>query len=157
MLWGENREETTIKLADGLQGFQDPAAPKTLIYTASDLYTESPTGGGRDYDNLGEGNEAFANYVEHLTVDSGNNPGAIAVDYLGNNYGAVRDVSIEGNGPIGLNMTRKWPGPALITNVSINGFGYGIKTKHRQLGLTFEHITLWGQSTASILNEDNVL
>src|SRR5919202_5447299 len=67
-LWGENQERTLIKLTDNAPGYSDPAKPKAVLYTASSLFVEDPYGGGRDWPRLGEGNEAFGNYVENLTV-----------------------------------------------------------------------------------------
>lgn len=161
-LIGESRDKTIIKLADGAAGFSDPQHPKAVIFTTSKLIDKkSPTGGGRDYPNLGEGNDAYMNFVENLTVDVGaGNPGAVGIDFLGNNLDAVRNVDIKapsGSGAIGLSMTRKWPGPSLIADVSIEGFGIGIATAQTEYGLTFDHIKLRGQGRAAIRNEQNSL
>ena len=92
VLIGQNRDTTTIRIAPGAVGFNDPAAPRAAIVTASGLFVEQPYGGGKDYPGLGEGNEAFGNFVENLTVDTGTHRGAVGIDYLGSNNGAVRDV-----------------------------------------------------------------
>ena len=161
-LRGQNKENTVIKLADKAPGYDDPDNPKAVILTTSYLFGNStPTGGGRDWTNLGEGNEAFRNYISNLTVDTGSgNPGAIGIDYLANNVGAVRGVIIrsgDGEGRIGLSMTRKWPGPALVSDVHIDGFDYGIAVDHPEYGVTLEHITLENQRVVGIRNSRNVL
>jgi len=148
---GQDREETVIKLKDGAAGFGDPARPEAVVHTAS-LGPNRPDGGG---------NRAHRNYVLDLTVDTGRgNPGAVGIDYLANNQGAIRDVTIrsgDGRGRIGLALTREWPGPCLIQDVSIKGFDYGIYSKTREYGATLERISLSGQRLAGIRNEDNVL
>lgn len=92
-------------------------------------------------------------------MDTGSgNQGAIGIDYLANNHGAVRDVTIRGQGAVGLSMSRKWPGPCLIKNVQIEGFDYGIATRSQALySITFDTIALVNQKSAGIINESNVL
>ena len=96
-----------------------------MIFTTSKQLDGTPTSGGKDYPRLGEGNDAYMNFVEDLTVEIGSgNPGAIGIDYLANNIGAVRDVTLRApadSGAIGLSMMRKWPGPALVQRVTIEG------------------------------------
>ena len=156
---GQNRQQTIIKLKNSASGYNDSTKPKAVIYTASSLFVEQPYGGGKDYPGLGEGNEAFGNYIQNLTVDTGsNNRGVIGVDYLSNNHGAVRDVTIRGQGFVGLSMSRKWPGPCLIKNVQIEGFNYGIATRSQaEYSITFDTITLVNQKSAGIINDNNVL
>ena len=161
-LIGESRDKTIIKLTDKAPGFGDAQHPKAVIFTASKIIDKkNPTGGGKDYATLGEGNDAYMNFVENLTVDVGaGNPGAIAVDFLGNNLDAVRNVDLKapaGSGAIGLSMTRKWPGPSLIANIAIDGFAVGIATAQTEYGLTFDHIKLHGQGQAAIRNDQNSL
>ncbi|UYZ64725.1 glycosyl hydrolase family 28-related protein [Hymenobacter weizhouensis] len=157
-LIGQSQASTIIKLKDNAAGYNAPATPRAVVYTASSLFVEQPYGGGKDYPGLGEGNEAFSNYVQHLTVDVGQgNAGAIGLDYLCNNVGAVRDVTIRGSGFTGLSLLRKWPGPCLVKNLTVQGFEYGIQADHFQYSITLEHITLSGQSKAGIRNVDNAL
>ena len=157
-LMGENQTTTIIKLRDNATGYNAAATPKAVVYTASSLFVEQPYGGGKDYPALGEGNEAFNNYIQNLTIDTGQgNPSAIALDYLCNNVGAVRHVTLRGSGVMGLSLLRKWPGPCLIKNLTVQGFEYGIQADHFQYGITLEHITLSGQTRAGIRNLDNAL
>lgn len=156
-LQGDGRDATIIKLRDFAPGFTDPNNPKAVIFTASEGRTTGPV----DWVGLGEGNEAFQNYIFDLTVDTGwGNPGAIGIDYLASNTGAIRNVKIssgDGQGIAGLWLARKWPGPCFGKNVEIEGFDYGIRAGHAQYSITFEHITLRNQRVAGIRNDDNVL
>jgi hypothetical protein len=160
-LMGQSRAHTVIRLADHAPGFDDPRRPRAVVFTTSKHIDGTPTSGGKDYPGLGEGNDAYMNFVEDLTVDIGHgNPGAIGIDYLANNLGAIRNVSLtagEDSGAVGLSMTRKWPGPALIRNLSIQGFDTGIATAQTEYGLTFDHIRLTDQRAAAIRNDQNAL
>jgi len=158
-LIGESREHTIIRLIDHAGGFNDPRHPKAVVYTSSKLISGNDA--GRDYAGKGEGNDAYMNFVENLTIETGDgNPGAIGLDFLGNNLDAIRDVTLKappGSGAIGLAMTRKWPGPTLVSNLAIEGFSVGLATAQTEYGLTFDHIKLKGQSQAAIRNEQNSL
>ncbi|HMA51441.1 MAG TPA: glycosyl hydrolase family 28-related protein [Magnetospirillaceae bacterium] len=160
-LIGESREHTIIRLVDHAPGFNDSQHPQAVIFTSSKLIGGNASGGGKDYVGKGEGNDAYMNFVENLTVEVGNgNPGAIAIDFLGNNLDAIRNVSLKapaGSGAIGLSMMRKWPGPTLVSDLSIDGFPIGLATAQTEYGLTFDHIKLRGQSQAAIRNEQNSL
>ena len=139
---GQGRDKTVIKLQDRALKFNNPRQPQAVIKTR-------------------KGNSAFRHYFRDLTIDTGRgNPGAIGIDYVSNNRGAIKNVKIkssDGQGQIGLAMTRKWPGPSLIKNVTIEGFNYGIQVNHPEYGLTFENITLTNQRIAGILNQENTL
>ena len=158
-LIGESREHTVIRLIDHAGGFNDPLHPKAVVYTTSKLIGGNAA--GRDYAEKGEGNDAYMNFVENLTIETGNgNPGAVGLDFLGNNLDAIRDVTLKApanSGAIGLSMTRKWPGPTLVSNLAIEGFAVGLATAQTEYGLTFDHITLKGQGQAAIRNEQNSL
>ena len=144
---GQSRTNTIIKLKDDAPGYSDLNAPKAVIVTASQ--NSSSDGGG---------NQAFFNSIYNLTVDTGSNPGVIGIDYITNNKGAIRDVTIRGQGSIGLSLSRAWPGPCFIKNVRIEGFNYGIASRfHYQYGITFENITLNNQKVVGIINDNNVL
>lgn len=149
---GQSRDQTVVKLKDHAEGYGKRDQPRAVIYTASMYYSTS-----NDPNDLGEGNEAFYNFLQNLTIDTGDNPGAIGIDYLANNIGAIRDVNIRGHGAVGLSMQRYGPGPCLIKHVEIEGFDYGIKVDHLDYGITLEHIVLRQQQTAGIHNRSNVL
>lgn len=162
MLIGANKDKTILKLMDKADGFSDPAAPKALVFTSSKISaSESPTGGSKDYEALGEGNDAYMNYIEDITIDVGaNNSGAIGIDYLANNMGAIRNVRIkaaEGSGHTGIAMIRKWPGPLLIQDIDIDGFDIGIDVAHTEYGVTLDHVRLNGQKKIGLRNKDNMV
>jgi hypothetical protein len=156
-LQGQNRTSTIIRLKDNAASYNDPSNPRAVIYTASALYVEDAYGGGKDYPAKGEGNEAFANYIEDVTIDTGNNSGAIALDYLANNTGAVRNVTLRGQGFAGLDMTRKWIGPALVKNLVVEGFDHGIRIANEVNSITLEHISICNQKTVGLENAGNIV
>ena len=160
-LQGQGRDLTVIKLTDGADGFRDPDQPQGVVVTGSGLFNGDATAGGKDYVGEGEGNEAFRNFIFDLTIDTGKgNPGAVGIDLMANNNGGLTNVTIrsdDGQGAAGLSMTRRWPGPALIKNVLIEGFDYGVETAHTEYGLTFEHLVLVDQQVSGIHNDSNVL
>jgi hypothetical protein len=141
-LQGQGKGTSIIKLRDNAAGYDNSNAPKAVL--------KSPGG-----------NMSFHQHIADLTVNTGsNNPGAIAIDYIANNSGSLRDVVIksdDGKGKVGLDMSRQWPGPSLIKDIEISGFDYGIHTQHTEYGPTFEHITLLNQQVAGIFNEGNTL
>ncbi len=161
ILVGQSEAHTIIRLADRAPGYDDPRHPRAIIFTTSKHIDGTPMSGGKDYPRLGEGNDAYMNSVTDLTVDAGTgNPGAIGIDYLANNIGAVRDVTLTapaGSGAIGLSLTRKWPGPALIQRLTVKGFDIGIAAAQTEYGLTFDHIALTGQRGPAIRNDQNAL
>jgi hypothetical protein len=158
ILIGESPERTIIRLADNARGFSDRNNPKPVIMTTSKLL-DSPA--GRDYYGKGEGNDAYENFVENLTIDVGRgNPGAIGIDYLANNIGAIRNVIVEapdGSGATGISMLRKWPGPTLLQQVFVQGFDVGIDVANTEYGVTLSQIRLAGQRVAGLRNTDNMV
>ncbi len=158
-LMGEARDRVRIKLDDAAPGYDQPGVPKAVIYTSSSLLGGGPWAGGKDYINKGEGNDAYGNYIEDMTVDVGRgNPGAVAIDYIASNVGAIRRVRLvagEGSGRTALSMERQWPGPLLVSDVSIEGYARGIAVKHREYSVTLEKLHLSGQTEVAIRNEGN--
>ncbi|BAY48388.1 hypothetical protein SAMD00079811_60110 [Scytonema sp. HK-05] len=141
-LQGQGSGKTVIRLKDNAAGFSDPAAPKAVIQTQ-------------------DGNMAFRQNIWNLSVNTGkNNSAAIGIDYVSNNVGSMKDVTIkseDGKGFVGLGMDRNWPGPCLIKDVQIDGFDYGIRVNSTEYGPTFEKITLNNQRVAAIHNVDGAL
>lgn len=164
-LQGQSRAGTVIKLKNsansGADNFTNAAAPRAVIFTASELNTSSPTSGGKDYTNLGEGNAAFGNSIFNLTIDTGTgNPGAIAVDFLTNNSGTLRSVTLkssDGQGVAGLGLIRKWTGPLLVKDVLIDGFVTGILTQNTNYSAVLEHVTLRNQTAYGIDNQAGIV
>jgi hypothetical protein len=142
---GQSRANTIFKLRNNT--FTSTGAPKAVIKTADDA-TE-------------EGNEAFRNSIQDITVNTGTgNTGAIGIDWLANNRGILENVTIQsgdGQGLRGLSLMRVWQGPCLVKNVSISGFNYGIDVNESISSVTFEHITLSNQKVIGLRNQDNVV
>ncbi len=160
ILMGEDKSSTIIRLKDNAEGYNNQENPKAIFFTTAKLIDGTPTSGGKDYTGKGEGNDAYMNYVENMTIDAGkNNPGAIGIDYLANNMGAVRNVLVRaapGSGSTGIALTRKWPGPSLLQNVTVDGFTIGIDAANTEYGVTMEAIALKNQEIG-LRNNHNVL
>lgn len=162
LLRGAGPSHTVIRLADLAPNFDDPAHPRAVLFTSSHLWEQGgPYGGGKDWPGKGEGNQAFQNTIEGLTVDVGSgNRAAIALDYLGNNACAVRDVWLrdaDGTAATGLSMTRKWPGPCLIENLHVQGFDIGIDVARSIYSLTLLDVSLDTPRRVGLRNNANVL
>ena len=162
MLQGESVYGTVIKLADAAPGYDNPARQRAILYTAARLIDQGgPYGGGKDYPGRGEGNDAYENFAENMTIDAGtHNPGAIAIDFLANNIGAIRNVVLRappGSGAVAIALQRKWPGPALISGVTVEGFTTAIAAAQTEYGVTLQHLHLLNQGGPAIVNAGNVL
>ena len=151
---GENERGTIIRLKDKSPGFQDPGIPKAVIRSGSnEPYNKHD----------GSGNNGFFNYFFDLTVDTGSgNPGAIGIDYLGNNICGLENVTIRTSDPqrrgvAGLSMTRPFVGPCYCRRLTIMGFDTGIVTAQTEYSHTFEHVALSDQRVAGIENSSNVI
>jgi hypothetical protein len=98
-----------------------------------------------------------------MTIDIGRgNRGAVALDFMGDNYCGLRNVTLRSSDPdhkgaIGLSMLRYATGPCLMKNVVIDGFNYGITTANLDYSATFEGLTLLHQGVCGIRNLGNVL
>lgn len=152
ILVGESEAGTILKLGDNLAGFTDPLNPKAVIKTGS----EDPT-------SSGGGNRAFRHSIMNLTIDVGqDNPGAIGIDYIANNRGAVENVTIKSTDPdhdghTGISMLRYGPGPALLKEVTIDGFDYGLNLDEFDFSMTVEGLDLSNQQAAGVRVATNVL
>jgi hypothetical protein len=146
-LHGQSRDKTVIRLKDSCPGYQDPAKPRAVLKFCS-------------REQLDGGNMGHWNYLVNLTVDTGKgNPGAVGVDYLCSNNGAMRDVTIrsgDGAGVMGIDMTKPWPGPCLLKNIHVAGFDWGIKLAHALYSVTLEHVLVEKQRVGGIRNDDQV-
>ena len=140
ILQGQSTEGTIIKLVNSAPAYQNPAAPRPVIWTG-----KAPA-------------QRFRNGIRNLTVDTGTgNPGAIGIQYIANNQGAMRYVTIrsgDGQGQIGLDLGyTDEQGPCLIDTVKVVGFDTGIYTKHAVDSVTLEHITLEKQNLYGFVND----
>jgi hypothetical protein len=141
-LQGEDAKTTTIRLKD--RTFTDANKPQNLLETGGF--------GSADW---------FHNHVQSLTFHTGaGNPGAVALQFYANNYGAMRDcqfVSGDGQGMVGLDLSRNMNGPLLVQNITIDGFKIGIRTGNAVNSQTLENIRLNGQTERGIHNEGQAL
>jgi hypothetical protein len=139
---GQSQAGTIIRLAPFSPGYGDSLVPKPVLFTRA-------------------GNQSFHQNLRNLTIDiAEGNPGAVAVDYIANNTGVIRDVTIraaEGSGHTALAMDRAWPGPALISHVSIRGFHHGVTLGTAEYSMTFEHVSIDGCRSAGIVNNGNTV
>ncbi len=145
ILIGQDKTRTVIKLTGNAPGYQDPSNPRSVIWTQE----------------MGSADN-FRNYIRNLTIHTGTgNPGAIGVQFMSNNMGAMKNVDIlsgDGSGVTGLDLAyNNLNGPLLISNVKISGFDTGIKCSGAVNSQTLEHIILENQKTCGILNSGQVL
>lgn len=153
ILMGEDRAGTIIRLGANAAGFRDAANPKPLIRTCGEWDANA---------QRINGNEAFKNGVQNLTIEIGTgNAGAVGIDWLVSNRGAISNVTLraaDGAGAIGIRMDRAWPGPGAILDTSIEGFAWGLTLRdHYQFGITVENLKLRRQRSAGIAVERNTL
>lgn len=143
---GESRTETVIRLEDHCRGFEYGSAKPVISFMR---------GNGS--------NVAMSNYVRNLTVDVGKgNPGAVGIDFFGNNTAAVRDVTLrsgdpEGLGRAGLTISRPRASGCVFKRMSIEGFDIGILLQQEGTDLVFEEIDLKGQRVTPIVVEGPVV
>lgn len=144
ILQGQNTNQTIIKLKNNANGFNISSSPKAVIWTGT-----APA-------------QRFRNAIRNLTVNTGtDNKGAIAIQFIANNQGAIRNVTIrsdDSQGIVGLDMSyTNEIGPLLVKNLKVTGFNIGIKTANKVNSQTFEHITLQNQKECGIANYGQVL
>ncbi|MHB1846502.1 MAG: glycosyl hydrolase family 28-related protein [Deltaproteobacteria bacterium] len=144
-LQGAGVGQTILSLDDGL-GFSEP-----VISTANCTAGTVVDGG----DLASNGNVAFRNNINDLTVDTGTgNPGATGISYLGNNNAEVRNVSIvsgDGAGLVGFKADRFLDGPAFVKNLSVTGFTTGVSVGGYALySMVFEHLRLHHQQAGGV-------
>jgi hypothetical protein len=150
---GAGADKTVIKLRDKCAGFTKAAEPHPVWRASSTL---APPGSNPEVN--GSSNSIS---IYDLAIDTGKgNAGAKGLEYHSNNTGRLENVQIrsgDGTGVAGLDLTQKSNGPALIKNVSIKGFDYGVTTAWQEYSMTFEHLALEGQRVAGLKNNGNIL
>lgn len=143
-LQGIARERVTIRLDDGAADFQDPQKPAGVLWT-----------GSGSADN-------FCVDIRDLTIDTGRrNPGACGIQYMSNNQGGIRAVTVrsgDGAGVAGLDLSyTDMIGPCLISNVAVEGFAVGLRTGWTVNSVTVDGLTVSGQSVAGVRNTGQCL
>jgi hypothetical protein len=158
VLQGQNRDRTVIRLLDQCVGFEDPKLPRPLVATGRTVARSSELAGATPETSAGV---MFAASLRDLTLDTGKgNPGAMGLDYLAHNQGIVENVVIrsgDGAGIVGVDLTRKWIGPVLFKNVTVEGFDSAIVVGNMHQSVTFEFITLRNQRKVGIQNRGNAI
>ncbi len=151
-LQGHSRDGTLLRLSNNNPTFQSASDPRAVFSTAPYGHTIWGT------------NIAFKINVFDLTVDTGSgNPGAVGLRYIANNQGSVRDVHIRSSdanrvGWAGVDMeTWQIGGPALLKNVSVHGFDWGIRYGGTgNYSMVGEHIALDAQRVGGLRNQGQV-
>lgn len=143
-LVGAGRDRTTIRLADHAPKFQNPKQTRYVVQTGNE---------NGDLPNWG-----FANFIQHLTVDTGSgNPGASGIRFDASNLAAIENVRIrsgaeDGGGVHGLALLQQG-GLAFGKNLIVEGFNHGIFADQQPLNnFALENIELSGQSLSGIEN-----
>jgi Pectate lyase superfamily protein len=133
ILQGQQEGSTVLRLMDSV--------PNTFNAAVFSTFTGASSG------------NAFRNSIRNLTVNVGrNHPNATGIQYVSNNQGAVSSVTItseDGQGATGLDVgSADTNGPALVRNLSVKGFGYGIRSRFDSSSIVFDTIDLRNQQTS---------
>lgn len=145
-IFGQDRDRTIIRLADNTEGFGDPDKPREAIRGVS-----RPDGARMNAD-------FFDRTIVNLTIDTGNNPGAVGIKFYSNNTGIMRDVLIRGAGACGMDLGfNDQNGPHLIQDVEIDGFAVGIRTAHGINSQTLSRITVRNARQTGLFHRGQVL
>jgi hypothetical protein len=153
---GQSRSKTIIKLKDSCDGFTDPRSPLPVLSTVD----HGAVWNQRDKWRSGV---IFRQSLYNVTIDIGKgNAGAVGLVYMNNNQGTVANVLIRSSDPAGaglwgLGLVLQWPGPALIDDLAIEGFDYGVYSNQGQYSVTFKNLTLNNQLKAGFYNKSQVI
>ena len=120
-LYGETRDGTVIRLADGSKGV-------TCVIRTHPLEKGKTSA------------DWFMRNIRNLTLDAGDNPESDGIRYYATNSGILQNVRIVGNGKVGLNAGfLDQSGPNLAQDVVVEGFETGVLTQW-----------IWGQTLSRI-------
>jgi hypothetical protein len=150
-IYGQSRDGVILKLDDNTDGFGDPDNPAKAVIRAINKEdgTRSPEISA----------DHFNRYINNLTIDTGDNEGAVGVKFFSNNTGILRNIRIIGDGAVGLDLgTVELNGPHLIQNVEIDGFDIGIRADSSfSLSSTLSNITVKNADSYGLFNGNQVL
>lgn len=141
---------TRIVLAENSPGFGDPNHPKPIFRFGNpgDLNNPDPNSPL----SCCSGSAARNGLRNIAFVIRAGNPGAVAVDYMGNNaVPTVRDVKVTADASscfAGIRLATKWPGPMLFENVEVEGCGYSVQGGYPYANVMFENLTARNQTIA---------
>ena len=157
ILQGQSRNGVIIRLNNNSSKFQNPRKPRPVISTGFDPNLDRRS---RDF-KASLVAQRFGNSVRNLTINIGkNNPGAQGLNFVANNQGAVRSVTImseDRKGRTGLELSHGEIGPLLVEDVEIIGFDRGIRTKNGINSITMQNITVKEQNRVGLYNGGQVL
>lgn len=145
ILQGQSRTGAVLRLADFSPAFTGSSRDAFVLWMG-----ESPASRER-------------NAVRNLSIHTGTgNTVASGIAFMANRQGCIRDVTItaggKGEGVAGIDIGHcDAIGPALIQNVRIEGFDYGIKAAFPQYSVTLEHVEIHNQRVAAIRNSGQTL
>jgi len=122
-LYGESRDGTVIRLADGAAG-------------CNSVLRTHPNESGKTSADW------FMRNIRNLTIDAGANPNTDGIRWYATNTGILRNVRVVGRGKIGINAGfLDQSGPNLIQDCVVEGFETGILTQWIW-GETISRVTL---------------
>jgi regulation of enolase protein 1 (concanavalin A-like superfamily) len=139
---GQSESGTIIRASQSFSG--------AMIKTEGDNGQQS---GGVPLNPAGN---TFDNSISDLTVDA-NGFSVSGIDFLSNNTGNVRNVTVKGGGTAntGILVSRSYPGPCILEDVVVNNFATGIAVGQAEYCVTMENITLSNQSSVGISSSGN--
>jgi len=137
---GENEQECVIKLKDQSKGFEYGMSRPMISFI------RGPSS-----------NIAMSNFMRDMTIDIGaGNPGAIGVEFMGNNCAGMRNVTIrttdpQARGQAGLSMSRKGISGCVFKQVTIEGFDEAISMSSLRAYVVFDHLRLIHQARRGLV------
>lgn len=147
---GESRSGTNIVLTDNASGFGNSSSPKAILQFARPDAV---------FNNYGA-----SNAVRNMTIDAGNNAGAVGIDMVGANDSDIQNVEIKadsGKGAIGIHF-RITCIAGYYQDIKISNFQNGIyveaycdstSVRGRASHPVFEYITCTGQNDTAFTIE----
>jgi hypothetical protein len=142
---GESQDETILKLQDRCHGFEYGMSRPVVSFIRGNF-----------------SNIAMTNFLRNLTIDVGQgNPGAIALEFMGDNCAGVENVTLRSSDPkfrgqVGLSTTRDGATCCHFKNITIDGFEIGMRF-HMDGYLVLENIHLRNQTVRGISVKDNAV
>ena len=123
--WGESRDSVTLKLDDGAE-----FGPDGVEGNDDDLTSVIRT---HPFDSgVNTSANWFMRNLRRFTVDAGDNPTVDGIRYFASNLGVIRDVTVKGNGPVGINSSfLSEAGPDMLHDVHVEGFEVGVLSQWR--------------------------
>nr|MDA3963550.1 glycosyl hydrolase family 28-related protein [Planctomycetota bacterium] len=144
-LHGAGPAHTVLRVPANTPAFADQDQRHGVLYT----------GGGMSADR-------FCIDVADLAIEVGaDNPGACGIQYMANNQASLRNLHIRAapnSGAVGIDMAHSdMVGPALISDVEVEGFAWGIRCAYSVNSQTFERVTLRQQREGGLHNAGQVV